>query len=144
MTYHGLPHPSVAPVRTDADLHRHWIRLMGEGGFAYRTVWTVWFDEDGDSLPIIVPIEDVPEHPGQQLVDNLLWSVKQIIEDSEAATAAMLLSRPGSARKQTDDLVWARALLAAAQRHEVALWPVHLATASGVQPFTPDDLVAAS
>lgn len=116
---------------------------MGPGGFGRRSLWTIWFDEHGASLPIIVPVDDVPERPDELLVDNLMRSLGLVIDESAATTAAMLLSRPGPGRKHADDLVWARALLAAAERQEVRLWPVHLATAQLVQAFTPDDLAAA-
>ena len=116
---------------------------MSAGGFTQRSLWTIWFDERGVSLPIIVPIDDVPEHPDDQLVDNLISTLGQIIDESEASTAAVLLSRPGDSRKGAGDLVWARSLLAAARRRGVPMWPVHLATANQVQAFTPDDLVVA-
>jgi len=141
MTDHDIP--ALAPVRTDADLLRHWRALMSAGGFTQRSLWTIWFDERGDSLPIIVPIDDVPERPDDQLVDNLISTLGQIIDESEASTAAVLLSRPGDPRKGAGDLVWARALLASARRQGVPMWPVHLATANQIQAFTPDDLVAA-
>lgn len=118
--------------------------MMGGGGFAYRSLWTIWFDDEGINLPLVVPIDDVPEHPDDQLVDNLMLGVRQPLDASEATSMAMLLSRPGGARLRLADRAWARALIAAAQRRQLTMWPVHLATHGRVQAFRPDDLVASS
>ncbi|HEY2984641.1 MAG TPA: hypothetical protein VGJ38_10840 [Jatrophihabitantaceae bacterium] len=144
MTNHGIGHrPSLPALRSDADLPHHWRALVGSGGFARRSLWATWFDENGASLPIVVPIDDVPELPDDQLIDNVMRVLAEIIDESEATSAAVLLSWPGAGGKGADDLVWARTLLAAARRQGVPLWPVHLATADQVQAFTPDDLAAA-
>jgi hypothetical protein len=129
-------------VRTDADLQRHWTILMGPGGFAYPCVWSIWFDDDGASLPLVIPIDDVPEYPDDQLVDNLMLGLRQPLDAGQATSLAMLLSRPAGARLRPGDRAWARALIAAAQRHQLTMWPVHLATHGRVQTFRPDDLVA--
>jgi len=142
MTEHGGP--ALAPVRTDGDLLGHWRALMGHGGFARRSLWMVWFDGHGASLPLVVPIDDVPELPDDQLIDNVMRVLAEIIDESEATSAAVLLSRPGAGREGANDLVWARTLLAAARRQGVPLRPVHLATADQVQAFAPDDLAHAA
>jgi hypothetical protein len=142
MTESMRPRVDLPAVRTDADLQRHWTAMMGPGGFAYSSLWTIWFDDEGASLPLVVPLDDVPEHPDDQLVDNLMLGMRQPLDASAATSLAMLLSRPGGASMRPGDRAWARALIAAAQRHQLTMWPVHLATHGRVRAFRPDDLVA--
>jgi hypothetical protein len=50
-------------VRTDSDLLVRWRQLMGPWAFGRRSPWPLWFDADGRQLPIVVPVDDVPEYP---------------------------------------------------------------------------------
>jgi hypothetical protein len=117
---------------------------MGSGGFGRRSLWTVWLDEHGMRLPVIVPIDDIPHQPDHLLVDNFIAVIGGVLGSTEARTAAVLLSRPGPSAKSADDRAWAVALIAAARRASVATWPVHIATEDLVQVFAPDDLMSSS
>jgi hypothetical protein len=136
--------PDHPPVHDDADLLALWRRLMGPGGFGRRSLWTVWLDEHGMRLPVIVPIDDLPNQPDQLLVDNFVGVIGGVLRSTEARTVAVLLLRPGPSAKSADDRAWAVALIAAARRAGVAMWPVHIATNDLVQVFAPDDLMSAS
>jgi hypothetical protein len=131
------------PVRTDADLLVRWRQLMGPWGFGRRSLWLLWFDDDGCQLPVVAPIDDIPDLPDERFVGNLMYIVDQVARADEAqatTTVAMALSRPGSSRVTDSDRRWARALRARAEHDGVALWPVHLATRGVVRPLTLDDI----
>lgn len=137
-----LPPEDMPPVRSQADLHRFWRALMGPLGFGRRTLWLVFVATDGTVEPMVAPIDDIPEHPEEDLVGNLFWICAQVM-DAElppGTRVALLLSRPGSAQVSEGDRAWARALLAGARRAVVACEPVHLATDEGLVVIAPDDL----
>lgn len=157
------------PVRSEADLLVRWRQLMGPWGFGGRSLWVLWFDEVGRQLPIVVPIDDIPDAPDDRFVDNLMYIVGRVLrghdedggdgrppddaDDADGAhddhdspdvdgtpAVAMTLSRPGSSRLTDSDRAWARAVRAGAERAGVVLWPLHLATKGSVRPLTLDDV----
>jgi hypothetical protein len=138
----SAPEHAVA-VHTDADLLVRWRQIMGPWGFGRRSLWVLWFDEDGTQLPVVVPVDDIPEAPDEEFLVNLMHIVEQVLgtgRDACAGSVAMALSRPGSARLTDSDRCWARALRTEAQRSGVRLWPPHLATRGVVRPLTLDDV----
>lgn len=128
--------PLETVIRTPTELSRLWQDLMGEGGFARRSVWLLFLGPDGRPEPVIVPIDDIPVRPDARLVDALGVIVGDLIATREVDSVALLLTRPGRGEMSEDDRRWARALLAVSRR-----WPIHLATADSVQVFAPDDLL---
>jgi hypothetical protein len=136
------PPPPGTLVRNAVDLGRVWQRLMGPGGFGIRTLWLLFLDEQNRLQGALMPIEDVPAEPDVPSVRNLARVVADLLEDGEAASIAVLLSRPGPRAMTGADRRWARVVLD--ELGELSGWPVHLATRDFVQVFAPDDLVAAS
>ncbi len=131
------------PVRTDADLLVRWRQLMGPWGFGRRSLWLVWFDQDGHQLPVITPVDDIPEMPDETFVANLMYIVDQVArvdEDAPATTVAMALSRPGTSRLTDGDRCWARSLRRGADEAAITLWPLHLATRGSVRQLRLDDV----
>lgn len=137
-----LQPPHETFIRSDADLTRLWRDMMGPGGFAVRSLWHVFFGADAGMLPLVLPIDDLPNRPDDLLLTNLGHVMQEVMADSDAATLAVLLSRPGPAGMTADDRAWARALRGAFGP-ERCPWPIHLATAGRIQTFAPDDLIAA-
>jgi hypothetical protein len=134
------PHETI--VHSDSDLYDLWHGLMGSGGYAQRSLWLLFFGADGRPEPVIVPIDDIPSRPDARLIGALGEIVAGLItqdttEDSQVASVAMLLSRPGPHQMTADDRVWARALVPVTPK-----WPVHLATTDRLQVFAPDDLLS--
>lgn len=141
-----LQRPDDAPpVRTDEDVRRRWRSLMGEGGFGRTTLWVVWYDADGRQLPVVMPIDDLPESLDSTLLDNLIMILADPVNVG-AASVALALSRPGAATVTVADRHRANAILAAADRARcrgsfgLKLWPIQLATANSVRTLTVDDL----
>jgi hypothetical protein len=135
------PLPGTA-VRTELELGRIWQRLMGPEGFGTRSLWLLLLDEQSRLTPRIVPLDELPAEPDLRGLRNLAAVVAELIDTSDVASVAVLLSRPGSRAMTDTDRRWAAAVLAALG--EYTRWPVHLATRGQVQVFAPDDLVAAS
>lgn len=141
-----LQRPDEAPpVRTDEDVRRRWRSMMGEDGFGRTTLWVVWYDADGRQLPVVMPIDDLPEVLDAALLDNLVMILADPA-DLGAASVALALSRPGPGTVTTADRDRANAILAAVdrarRRNEFGpkLWPIQLATANSVRTLTVDDL----
>jgi hypothetical protein len=138
-----MSEPFEAVIRTEADLHALWRRLMGGGGFSTRSLWMIFLEADGRTQPLVVPIDDLPDEPHQAFLDGLRQIVSGLITEGVAASVAILLSRPGHGPMTDDDRCWARGLRATLGR-EFGRWPVHLATHDQIRVFAPDDLVIAS
>lgn len=136
------PPPPGTPIRSNAELAEVWRGLMGAGGFGTSSLWMVFFDEDSCLSPVIVPIDDLPAEPDDRFVGNLARIIGDLLGGGAAASAALLLTRPGPRAMTDADRQWARALRAALGG--LPMWPIHLATRGHVQVFAPDDLVAAS
>lgn len=141
-----LRRPDEAPpVRTDEDVRRRWRSLMGDGGFGRTSLWVVWYDADGRQLPVVMPIDDLPEMLDAALLDNLIMILADPVNVG-AASVALALSRPGPGIVTTADRDRANAILAAAERarrrgeFSLKLWPIQLATANSVRTLTADDL----
>ena len=64
-----------------------------------RTLWLSWIDADHRLLPVLVPVDDIPDTPDPKLLDNLSFVVKSVI-DKEAAVAlrSSCLSDPAETR----------------------------------------------
>lgn len=138
-----LTRPGDAPpVHSGTDLWVRWRQLMGPWAFDHRSLWVLWFDGDGFQLPMIVPIDDLPEAPDEQTVAHVMSLVTHVIraDGGPGTTVAMTLSRPGSPRVTDSDRAWAGSVRRQADRAGIALWPVHLATADAVRPLTLDDV----
>jgi len=122
----NIPSPEEVlglPIHGQADLDRLWRALMGELGFTRRRLWVLLVCDDGQPLPHLMHLDEVPDRPGEQLV-HLLEICRRL--DQEVGVA-VLLSRPGSDGLSPADRAWATALAAAARRTGVSCWPLHVA-----------------
>ena len=103
-----------------------------------RTLWFVMLDRERRPLPVIVPVDHVPDEPDPLLVGNLGQAWQEILQDEPGASVLLMLERPGPAAGSFDDLAWRAALHTAAAGHGLTLAAFFLATADGVRPLTPD------
>jgi hypothetical protein len=103
-----------------------------------RTLWLVLLDGERRPLPVIVPVDHVPEEPDALMVSNLGRAWREILLGEPGASVLLMLERPGPAAPSFDDLAWRAALGATAAEHGVGLAAFFLATADGVRPLTPD------
>lgn len=137
------PDGTTPPVRTQADLHRHWRDLIRPLGFATARLYVGFVMPEGEVVPHLIDIDDLPDLPDPELVGNLMGILASVLDRTLPAGArvAVLYARPGRRGVTRADRAWASALLAAARRHDVPLWPVHLANNDEIVVAAPDDLV---
>jgi hypothetical protein len=90
-------------IRTDADLCRLWQDMMGSGGFARRSIWMIFLDNECRVQPLVVPIDDIPAEPEPELLRGLGTTLDGVIDGENASSVALLLSRPGPSRASEQD-----------------------------------------
>ena len=113
---------------------------MGKLGFGRMTLWLVFLEADGSVLPAIVPIEDIPPRPTDELV-GLTDLCRHFVQPG--GSVAFLLTRPGADAPITPaERAWTRALGIVGQRLSSTVWPVHRANDEARRACTPDDLAA--
>ncbi|MFD2026208.1 hypothetical protein [Promicromonospora aerolata] len=103
-----------------------------------RTLWFVMLDGGRRPLPVIVPIDHVPDEPDGHLVSNLGRAWHEIVQDEPGAAVLLMLERPGPAAGSSGDRAWRAALRSAAAEHGIPLAGFFLATADGVVPLRPE------
>ncbi len=124
----------MAPIRTQADLERHWRLLVGPLGFSRPQLWLNVLAPGGQPTAFLTQLEDLPTEPDVQLLDG----------HAADGSLALLLARPGPDRRTESDVIWAAALTEAAGTFDIPLRPIYLATDANIRIISPDDLLAVS
>jgi hypothetical protein len=126
-------------ITTQSELCQTWEKLMGPFGYGSRSLWLMLIRADGTPLRQLTEIEDVPERPEPELLDNLMRLCEHLV-DSEHVSIAFLLSRPGRDGISASDRAWGLGLIRAARRAVLPIRPLHRANDDNVQAVTPDDI----
>lgn len=138
------PHEAT-PIRNQADLQKHWRRLVGPLGFSSRQVWLNILAGDGRPTSFLTQLEELPTEPDTELLDQVLSIARQLlVTHAVDGSLALLLTRPGPDRRTASDVAWAEALTLAASRHDVPLRAIYLATDTDIRVIAPDDLMSVS
>ncbi|PUB29713.1 hypothetical protein C8K30_10288 [Promicromonospora sp. AC04] len=103
-----------------------------------RTLWFVMLDGERRPLPVIVPVDHVPDEPDPHMVNDLGSAWREILQGEPGASILLMLERPGSAAASFEDHAWRVALRAAAAEHDLAVAAFFLATVDGVVALSPD------
>jgi hypothetical protein len=128
------------PLVTDQDVLRRVDRFLDPGSRRQRSMWLMFLSGDGTQLPVVVPIDDVPERPGPQLVGNLCHVIADVLADAAPEGSAVItLTRPGSETVDDTDRSWFRNLYGAAREQGASIRMLCLATRAGVRQLTLDD-----
>lgn len=131
-----VPSDQLPPVRTQADLHLLWRRLMGRLGFAAPQIWALLLDDGRLLRPI--KLEELPYAPSPDADVRIGCFAEMLMGiggDLDAdVRLAFLFARPGGATRTPADLAWARLLAPHSP------WPVHLANDRELTVASPDDL----
>ena len=132
----------MPPIRSQLDLHTHWRALLGPLGFGKRTLWLMFVGPDGRMDGALTQIDHVPERPSQRLLDQLLHTCGQILEqDLPARTrVGFLRSRRGWGRVDEVEVGWGAGVVEAAAAAGVPCHPVHVANDERVAVVPADDL----
>jgi hypothetical protein len=137
------PPEDMPPVRTQADLHRHWRALMGELGFTRPRLYLLFVPPDGRVEGLLMEIDDLPDLPDAESAAALMACCQQVLDGAlpEQSRLAVLYVRPGRRGPSVADRAWAGTLTAAAGRARVPMWQVHVANDEALHVMAPDDLV---
>jgi hypothetical protein len=128
------PPLAQVPVRSAAELTQRWADLLDPPVFAARSLWLMWLTADGRSLPIIVPIDDLPAVPDLPTLRGLGDLHETLTEGLDVAHLATALCRPGSATTTVADQEWADGLDDVLSTRLDGTWSMHLAAAGRVVP----------
>ncbi|SDY49388.1 hypothetical protein SAMN05661080_03642 [Modestobacter sp. DSM 44400] len=95
----------------------------------------MWLGADGTSLPLLVPIDDLPRPFDRGTADGLVGMAGAVRDEHTAGIGhvAMALCRPGHATCTAADRGWADGLAAAAAG--LVDWSLHLAAGGAVVPL---------
>ncbi len=106
-----------------------------------RSLWIMWLDQQSRPLPVISPIDDLPDEPDDLLVRNLFGILGDML-DGHAPGGSVLLTvtRPGPLSIEDFDRRWFFALHAMARSSGVRLLDLHLATRAGTRSLQLDDV----
>ena len=121
------PPEQMPPIRSTADLRRHWRALMGPLGFSERLLWMIFLEADGRATPVISQVNELDPYPDEPFLTSLMQILHRLCDHIGDGSAALLLSRPGPAGATVSDRAWAESLSQAAHEAGVPIWPVHLA-----------------
>jgi hypothetical protein len=130
----------TAPLSTDQDVLRCVDRLVDQHSRRNRTLWLMFVSSDGVLLPVVIPIDGVPERPDPQFVGNMCFVIAEVLaHQAPGGTAVVVLSRPGSDTVDDTDRCWFRTINGAARERGAAIRMVSLATQTSVRQLTIDD-----
>ena len=128
------PPLAQVPVRSAAELTRRWADLLDPPVFAARSLWLMWLAPDGRSLPLVVPVDDLPAAPDPLTLRGLVDFHETLTEDLDLAHLAMAPCRPGHTAVTADDDEWAEGLHAVLDDAIESTWSLHLAAGGRIVP----------
>ena len=125
---------SAGPLRTDDDVLRRVDLLLDENARQLRSVLLLFLDADDVQLPVVVPIDDVPDRPDPMLAGSACWLIAEALaQHAGGGSAIVVLTRPGAVQPDDTDRRWSQLLLVAARQHRAPIRIICLATPGGVR-----------
>ena len=121
------------PIRSADELTRRWATVLDPPVFGARSLWLAWIGNDGLLLPVVVPVDDIPDQFDHRMTSGLLHLSDAVTEQHLAGVShlAMALCRPGRPAATDDDYEWAEDLRSDIEDQLDGTWSLHLA-AGGV------------
>lgn len=130
----------AAPLDTDGDVLYRISCLLDQDSRDRRSLWLLFLSGEGVQLPILVPVDAVPDRPDPRFVGNLCSVIAEVLDDAvPGGSAVVTLTRPGDEAVGDSDRSWFHALYGAAREHGASLRMLCLATRAGVRQLTLDD-----
>ncbi len=129
----------AAPLRTTSDVLHRVDLLLGEPARQLRSIVLLFLDGEGRQLPVVVPIDDLPERPDPLLIGNLCWTIGEALTQYPGGSAVVVLTRPAAGQVSDADRCWARNISRSARERGAPIRMLCLATSSGVFRLTPDE-----
>jgi hypothetical protein len=130
----------TAPLPTDQDVLRRVDWLVDQHSRRNRTLWLLFLSSDRVLLPVVVPIDGVPERPDTQFAGNMCFVIADVLaRQAPGGTAVVVLTRPGRETVDDTDRYWFRTIHGAAREHGASIRMLCLATQTSVRQLTVGD-----
>lgn len=128
------PPRADVPIRSVSDLTQRWAEMLEPPIFGARSLWLSWLDDDGRMLPIVIPVDDVPDVPDSRLVAGVVTLHEAVSAEYLRGDGhlAMALCRPGRPEITEDDDEWVEVLYELLSDQIEGTWSLHLAAAGWV------------
>jgi hypothetical protein len=131
--------PELAPVLTDEDVLRRVDQLIDPDARRRQSLWLFFLDRNQQQLPVVVPIDDVPDDPEPEVVGNLCFIIAEVLGESEPEGSVVVArTRPGAVTPDGTDRTWRDRLRDGAAEHGARIRMMCLATPGGVVPLSAD------
>jgi hypothetical protein len=138
VTTGATPFDLATPLRTDDDVLRRVDLLLGDDARQLRSVVLLLLDGDGRQLPVVVPIDDVPERPDPLIVGNVCWIIAEALKQYPGGSAVVVLTRPEPGPVNDADRYSARTIYRSAREHGAPIRLLCLASPTGVVRLSRD------
>ncbi|WP_156357343.1 hypothetical protein [Frigoribacterium sp. Leaf263] len=127
------PSPAHLPVSSVHDLADRVAELLPVA--VRRQLWTLFFDRDDVQLPMMVPLEGIPERPSRSAV--LAWgrALEAVVAEFEVAWVSFVIERPGGAEPNDSDRAWCESLSTLDSSPGLVVRSVLGCTDVGVRPW---------
>jgi hypothetical protein len=127
------------PVITDADVLARVEEIIEPAARRERALWLFFFYSDGTQAPVVVPLEDMPEMPGEddaEVAFHMLRHFYGLSEDDDLAFV-LAICRDGTLELTNSDRRWLRVLQRGISEYAAPVRMICLATPDGVRDLGP-------
>lgn len=125
------------PLVTDELIERRVRAIVGRA--CSRQVWMLFLDEDDVQVPLVLPMADYPETPGDGNAEIFAERVREIVEVAGAEQVIFVWERWAGDRLSPIDIAWARHLHEACRAEGVPVRAQLLSHQRGVRWMAPED-----
>jgi hypothetical protein len=125
------------PLVSDELIEQRVRALVGRA--CNRQVWMLFLDGKSIQMPLVLPVADYPELPGDGNAESFAASVRDIVEAVSAAQVIFVWERYGSDSLTRSDCAWAEQLHRACTTEGVAVRAQLLSHKRGVRWIAADD-----
>ncbi|RHA40706.1 hypothetical protein [Cellulomonas rhizosphaerae] len=111
-----LPLPPGEVLVCPADVLEFMLPLIGPERAGPMALWCALVDHEDRTLPLVMPISDVPMRPDPELVTSLVGQLREVLQDRvpDGGLVFAVVRRTGGDRGGVE-VAWCAALMAAAE-----------------------------
>jgi hypothetical protein len=100
-----------------------------------RQLWTLFFDADDVQLPMMVPLEGIPDRPSPSAVRSWGLALEAVVDEFDVAWVCFVVERPGGAEETESDTAWCEELVALGASTGLVVRSVLGCTDDGIRPW---------
>jgi hypothetical protein len=130
---------SRIPLWTDTLIERRVRDLVGPA--QTRQLWLMFLDENEVQLPLLIPIDDLPQRPRDEDTRGVVANVMNVMEEIGAVKLMVVWERYGPAHLSEDDTRWMQSFAKACGAVRLPLRAMLLSHRKGVRWIGADDYV---